>query len=168
MGKDAKAKDPKEAAGSSPGGGGMGGRGSMGGGLSASAVDTDKLWRDRIRQELQFQRQWKAEYGFMVANPSNADAAAAGATTASSSTAGAAATTTAASPTHSRNVAASLLNATGAVGATASTVNINEIAAKDLLELQRVLQHAQYTSTAQDSYRPLSVTQKQFVKRFRS
>jgi hypothetical protein len=32
----------------------------------ASPVDADKLWRDRINQELQFQRAWVDEYGFMV------------------------------------------------------------------------------------------------------
>lgn len=37
---------------------------------STSAVDSDKLWRDRIRQELQHQRTWFEEYGFMVADGS--------------------------------------------------------------------------------------------------
>ena len=41
--------------------------GSAGGSVQkASAVDSDKLWRDRITQELQYQRAWVDEYGFMV------------------------------------------------------------------------------------------------------
>ncbi len=32
----------------------------------ASPVDADKLWRDRVRSELQHQRNWQSEYGFMV------------------------------------------------------------------------------------------------------
>jgi len=40
-----------------------GGRGPMG---AANAVDADKLWIDRINTELQQQRAWHQEYGFMV------------------------------------------------------------------------------------------------------
>ncbi len=35
-----------------------------------SAVDDDKLWRARIQQELQHQRAWLDEYGFMVSSTS--------------------------------------------------------------------------------------------------
>ena len=40
-----------------------GGRGPMG---AANAVDADKLWIDRINTELQQQRAWHQEFGFMV------------------------------------------------------------------------------------------------------
>ena len=31
-----------------------------------SEVDFDRLWRDRVSQEISYQRQWVQEYGFMV------------------------------------------------------------------------------------------------------
>jgi hypothetical protein len=38
--------------------------------MPVNEVDADKLWRDRISSELQLQRSWHDEYGFMVANSS--------------------------------------------------------------------------------------------------
>jgi hypothetical protein len=49
-----------------PAAGGAGsGRG--GGRAGVNEVDADKLWRDRISNELAQQRSWHDEYGFMVA-----------------------------------------------------------------------------------------------------
>lgn len=36
------------------------------GGQKTSEVDSDRLWRDRVSQELTYQRQWVEEYGFML------------------------------------------------------------------------------------------------------
>jgi hypothetical protein len=40
--------------------------GGGGGAQKISEVDGDRLWRDRVSQELMYQRQWVEEYGFMV------------------------------------------------------------------------------------------------------
>ena len=50
-------------------------------GRMVNEVDADKLWRDRITNELQQQRSWHDEYGFMVSK----HAAAGGATEAKAS-----------------------------------------------------------------------------------
>ena len=59
-----------------------------GGATKCSEVDFDRLWRDRVNQELSNQRQWSGEYGFMVEGSQqrqqqqsvNQDTAAAGST----------------------------------------------------------------------------------------
>lgn len=135
-----------------------GGRGSMGGGLNASAVDTDKLWRDRIRQELQFQRQWKEEFGFLQSTTSSNSRSA---NNNNNETSGDGDgddnhhSNNGTTPTKSRDVVSSLLHSTKnePVGSAAATVNINDISPADLAALQKKLQNAQYTSTAQASYK---------------
>ena len=42
--------------------------GGGGGAVRVSEVDSDRLWRDRVHQELHLQRQWVEEYGFMVSD----------------------------------------------------------------------------------------------------
>lgn len=36
------------------------------GGQKISEVDSDRLWRDRVSQELMYQNKWVDEYGFML------------------------------------------------------------------------------------------------------
>mmetsp|Transcript_23529 Transcript_23529/g.27257 ORF Transcript_23529/g.27257 Transcript_23529/m.27257 type:complete len:134 (+) Transcript_23529:32-433(+) len=40
--------------------------GGGGGAQKISEVDSDRLWRDRVSQELTYQRKWVEEYGFML------------------------------------------------------------------------------------------------------
>jgi hypothetical protein len=47
------------AAAKAGGGGGAGGQ-------KISEVDSDRLWRDRVSQELMYQQKWVEEYGFML------------------------------------------------------------------------------------------------------
>ncbi len=125
----------------------MGGRGSMGGGISASAVDTDKLWRDRIRTELLFQRQWKDEYGFMVGGGGGGNGGGASAPDA----AAAAATTGNAASAAPRSLTGAV--ATTTTAAASGAVNAGAFSAAELEGLQKELQRAQYTSTCQASYK---------------
>lgn len=37
-----------------------------GSGQKISEVDSDRLWRDRVSQELMYQQKWVDEYGFML------------------------------------------------------------------------------------------------------
>ena len=64
--------------------GGGGEASGKGGRVPTNEVDADKLWRDRITSELQQQRLWHDEYGFMVTAANNAAAASGGATQAKS------------------------------------------------------------------------------------
>ncbi len=136
---------PKEPASPTKPAAATGGRGSMGGGISASAVDTDKLWRDRIQQELQFQRQWKEEYGFLMGTNSNKN----------NSTDRSLVETTSKNnaSSSSKDITANLLESTKPVGSASATININDISPQDLAALQKKLQNAQYTSTTQASYK---------------
>jgi len=40
--------------------------GGKGAGSKITEVDGDRLWRDRVHQELVYQRRWVEEFGFMV------------------------------------------------------------------------------------------------------
>ena len=157
----------------------LSGRGSLGGGLNASAVDTDKLWRDRIQQELQFQRQWKDEFNSSVSNPNSARGLGmklklgestnnnnnnntssnenSNNNTTSSSSPGdeQCSPVSARSARSSAEVVESLLQSTKnqSVGSTTASFDISEIEPQDLASLQKQLQHAQYTSTARASYK---------------
>lgn len=57
--------------------------GGGGGAQKISEVDSDRLWRDRVSQELTYQRKWVEEYGFMLDDAAHARLKAGSARTAS-------------------------------------------------------------------------------------
>lgn len=115
-------------------GGKVGGGGTLAGtrlpNIGANPVDGDKIWRDRIRIELQQQRQWKDEFGFMIQR-ANIDRSLSGsASDAGSSRAAGGSPTASIAATH----AAAML----------SRAEVEDMTAK--------LQRAQYTSTMRASF----------------